>query len=76
MALVSVVMRAAGGDFFVRKLTMFREFLAVCCIRRAKCFISIYRQLIDAANRLSGMLKEQADNLEAALRNVMLLGEA
>ena len=76
MTLVSAVVGAVVGGFFVHKLTMSRELLAARRARRTDYLISAYRRLIDAANRRTGISKEQIDGLEAALGDVMLLGEA
>ena len=76
MAVVPAVVGAVVGGLLVHKLTMTRELLVARRARRTDYLISAYRQLIDAANRESGLSKEQIDSLEVALGDIMLLGEA
>lgn len=74
-SLISTVVGAIVGGFCVHKLTMSRELVAARGAKRTDYLISVYRQLANAANRRSGMSQTQIDCLEAALADVILLGE-
>lgn len=72
---VAALLGAVAGGLLVHRLTLSRESVSVRRSQRVDHLISAYRRLIDLANRSEGLSDQQADTLEAALSDIVLLGE-
>lgn len=73
--LLVALLSALAGGFVVHRLTLNRESVSARRTQRVEYLVSAYRRLIDAANRSNGMSTDQAQQLESALSDIVLLGD-
>lgn len=79
LALVVPVLTAVAGvgvgGFLVHRWTLRREMLGARRAQRVDYLVEAYRRLVDGANR-ENTTDVQRQNIEAALSDIMLLGES
>ena len=75
LSLLSAILGAVVGGLVVHRLALVRDITGARRTRRVEYLVEAYRVLIDAANRDGGMTPDQEARFEAAISDVVLLGE-